>query len=93
MIGVDHPEAHRSSRSYARLERRARRCEAKRVARERRLIQDAAPQILRALKSLLAIVDESRAVAGYHLSGEEAAWSDFPEVHVARAAVAAAEGR
>jgi hypothetical protein len=37
---------------------------------------------------LLAIVDESEGVAGYHLNGDIAEWDSFPEVEVAHAALA-----
>src|SRR5690606_1108508 len=40
-----------------------------------------------ALASLLAIVNESKGVAGYHLNGKVADWDEFPEVDEARAAL------
>lgn len=43
-----------------------------------------------ALAGLLAIVDDSRGVAGYHLNGAIADWDEFPEVESARAMLAAA---
>ena len=52
----------------------------------------AAPELLEALKGMLAIVDDSRAVAGYHLNGELEPWGGFPEVEIARAAIAKATG-
>ena len=42
------------------------------------------------LAGLLAIVDDSRGVAGYHLNGAIADWDEFPEVESARAMLAAA---
>lgn len=42
-----------------------------------------------ALAGMLAIVDESRGVEGYHLNGDVAYWEDFLEVEAARAALAA----
>lgn len=41
-----------------------------------------------ALAGMLAIVDESRGVDGYHLNGDTAEWDEFPEVAAARAALA-----
>lgn len=41
-----------------------------------------------ALAGMLAIVDESRGVDGYHLNGDTAEWDEFPEVEAARAALA-----
>ena len=41
-----------------------------------------------ALADLLAIVDDSQGVAGYHLNGAIADWDEFPEVESARAALA-----
>lgn len=43
-----------------------------------------------ALESLLAIVNESCGVAGYHLNGNIAEWDEFPEVDEAREALSAA---
>lgn len=45
-------------------------------------------KIREALAGMLAIVDESRGVEGYHFDGDIAAWDEFPEVEAARAALA-----
>lgn len=45
-------------------------------------------KIREALAGMLAIVDESRGVEGYHLNGDIAEWDEFPEVEAARAALA-----
>lgn len=47
----------------------------------------AARQALEALTGMLAIVDDSQAVAGYHLNGELETWEGFPEVEEARVAI------
>lgn len=52
----------------------------------------AAPRLLAALAGMLAIVDDSQAVAGYHLNGELEPWDGFPEIEEARAAIAEATG-
>lgn len=44
-------------------------------------------KIREALAGLLAIVDDSQGVAGYHLSGNIAEWGEFAEVEAARAAL------
>lgn len=44
-----------------------------------------ADRLREALAGLLAIVDESRGVSGYHLNGAIAEWDEFPEVEAARA--------
>lgn len=49
-----------------------------------------ADRVREALAGLLAIVDDSRGVAGYHLDGAIADWDEFPEVESARAMLAAA---
>lgn len=49
-----------------------------------------ADRLREALAGLLAIVDDSRGVAGYHLNGAIADWDEFPEVESARAMLAAA---
>lgn len=49
----------------------------------------AARQALEALAGMLAIVDDSQAVAGYHLNGELEPWEGFPEVEEVRAAITA----
>lgn len=43
--------------------------------------------IREALAGLLAIVDDSQGVAGYHLSGNIAEWGEFTEVEAARTAL------
>lgn len=43
-----------------------------------------------ALQGMLAIVNDSRGVAGYHLNGDTAEWDEFDEVDAANAAIAAA---
>lgn len=48
-----------------------------------------ADRLREALAGLLAIVDESRGVAGYHLNGAIAEWDEFPEVAESRNALAA----
>lgn len=45
-------------------------------------------KIREALAGMLAIVEESRGVDGYHLNGDTAEWDEFPEVEAARAALA-----
>ena len=52
----------------------------------------AAPELLAALRGMLAIVNDSRGVAGYHLNGDTAEWDEFDEVDAARAAIAKVEG-
>lgn len=48
----------------------------------------AAPELLAALEGLLAIVDDSEGVAGYHRNGEVATWSEFAdEINAAVAAI------
>lgn len=44
--------------------------------------------VLAALEGMMAIVDDSQGVAGYHLNGEIAEWDEFEEVDAARAAIA-----
>ena len=53
----------------------------------------AAPELLEALKGMLAIVSDSRGVAGYHLNGNTAEWGEFDEVDAAIDAIAKAEGQ
>lgn len=65
-------------------------CEASRLANAHLIA--AAPDLLAALKGMLAITSDSRGVAGYHLNGEEALWEEFNEVSSAIAAIAKAEG-
>ena len=48
-------------------------------------VQEAAPELLEALRGMLAIVNDSRGVAGYHLNGNTAEWDEFDEVDFARA--------
>ncbi|MCW5605997.1 MAG: hypothetical protein KIT18_15760 [Burkholderiales bacterium] len=52
----------------------------------------AAPCLLAALESLIAIADESEGVAGYHLNGAVASWGSLSAVAEARAAIAKAKG-
>jgi len=52
----------------------------------------AAPDLLAALRGMLAIVNDSRGVAGYHLNGNTAEWDEFDEVDAARAAIAKTTG-
>jgi hypothetical protein len=47
-----------------------------------------ADRLREALAGLLAIVDDSQGVAGYHLNGAIAEWGEFPEIAEARAALA-----
>ena len=47
-----------------------------------------ANRLREALVGLLAVVDDSQGVAGYHLNGAIADWDEFPEVESARAALA-----
>lgn len=46
------------------------------------------PEVVEALEGLLAIVSESFGVAGYHLNGKQAKWSEFEEVEMAEEALA-----
>lgn len=46
-----------------------------------------------ALQGMLAIVSDSRGVAGFHLNGDTAEWDEFDEVAAARAAIAKATGQ
>lgn len=48
-------------------------------------------KIRESLAGLLAIVDDSEGVAGYHLNGAIAEWHDFAEVDAAREALAEAQ--
>jgi len=48
-------------------------------------------ELYEACKALMAIVDESDGVAGYHLNGEIATWGEFECAAAARAAIAKAE--
>lgn len=45
-------------------------------------------KIRQALAGMMAIVDESTGVAGYHLNGNIAEWGEFPEVSAAQDALA-----
>ena len=53
----------------------------------------AAPELLEALKGLLAITDVSEGVCGYHLNGDLAFWEEFKEVEIAEKAVKKALGQ
>ena len=46
-----------------------------------------APELLEALKGLLAIVYESEGPHGYHLNGDLAFWEEFKEVEFAEMAI------
>jgi hypothetical protein len=46
-------------------------------------------QAIEAMEGFLAIVNDSRGVAGYHLNGDAAEWDEFDEVEAAEAAIAA----
>ena len=46
-----------------------------------------APELLEALKGLLAITNDSEGVCGYHLNGDLAFWKEFKEVEIAEKAV------
>lgn len=52
----------------------------------------AAPELLDALRGMLAIVENSRGVAGYHLNGDTAEWDEFDEIDIAHTAIAKATG-
>ena len=51
-----------------------------------------APELLEALKGLLAIVNESEGVHGYHLNGDTAYWSEFEEIRFAEMVINKALG-
>lgn len=55
-------------------------------------LQDAAPQLLAALRGVLELIAESKGIAGWHLNGEIAAWDEFECIDEAAAAIAAATG-
>lgn len=63
------------------------------IAPQDRPLIAAAPDLLDALRGLLAIVSDSDGVAGYHRNGEVAAWDEFPEVAAALDAVFKATGQ
>lgn len=44
------------------------------------------------LKGLLAIVEDSQGVSGYHRNGDIAEWDEFPEIEAARTAILNAKG-
>jgi len=52
----------------------------------------AAPDLLEALKGMIAIVDDSHGVSGYHLNGDVAEWDEFEEIEAAAEAIKKAEG-
>lgn len=45
-------------------------------------------KLVEALEGLLAIIDESLGVSGYHLNGNMAKWCEFEEVEMAEEALA-----
>ena len=53
----------------------------------------AAPDLLEALKAMVAITNDSRGVDGYHLNGDIAEWDEFDAINQARAALAKAGPR
>lgn len=46
-------------------------------------------QAIEAMEGFLAVVNDSRGVAGYHLNSDTAAWGEFDEVEAAEAAITA----
>ena len=44
-------------------------------------------KLVEALEGLLAIIDESLGVSGYHLNGAMAKWCEFDEVEMAEEAL------
>ncbi len=55
-------------------------------------IKESAPALLQALDGIMAIVNDSRGVAGFHLNGNTALWEEFEEIDAALAAIAEARG-
>jgi hypothetical protein len=53
----------------------------------------AAPELYAALENILAIIDASCGIDGWHRNGDVAEWGQFEEIDTARAALAKAEGR
>lgn len=53
----------------------------------------AAPAMLETLKGILAYIDQSNGLSGYHLNGEIASWDSLEVVDQIREAIAKAEGR
>ena len=53
----------------------------------------AAPDMLRALESVLSLIDESSGVAGYHLNGEVATWGELALREELEAAIRKARGQ
>jgi hypothetical protein len=49
-------------------------------------------ELAAALRGMLNIVNDSRGVAGYHLNGAVADWSEFEEVDAASAAISRIKG-
>lgn len=47
---------------------------------------------LEVLEGLIAVVEDSRGVAGYHLNGAIAEWDEFDEVEAARKIIAKIRG-
>lgn len=44
----------------------------------------AAPEMLEVLEGLIAVIGDSKGVAGYHLNGDTAEWDEFDDVNMAR---------
>ena len=53
---------------------------------------EAAPDLLRALESVLALINESFGVVGYHLNGEVAKWEELGIREEVEAAIKKARG-
>lgn len=51
-----------------------------------------APEMLEALTGLMAVVGDSKGVAGYHLNGDIAEWDEFEEVKTARMLISKIRG-
>ncbi|MBB3010684.1 hypothetical protein [Cupriavidus alkaliphilus] len=85
-------EARAAEEKRQREEAEARRKHQEALAAAEKRARDAAQVLLSALTGMLAIVDDSEGVAGYHRNGEVAAWGEFEEVSAARDAVAQATG-
>ena len=53
----------------------------------------AAPDMLRALESVLSLIDESSGVAGYHFNGDVATWGELALREEVEAAIKKARGK